>query len=348
MAPRDPILGLNEQFNADPNPDKVNLGVGRVLRRRRQAAGAALRGRGRAAAAVGAQGQRLPADRRHRRLRQGGAGPGVRRRQRRGRRRPRGHGAGPGRHRRPEGRRRLPEAPEPGRQGADQRPELGEPPRAVHQRRLHGRAPTPTTTPPRAASASTPCWPRCRRRRPAPSWCCTPAATTPPAATSRRRSGTQVVEVCEGPRPGALPGHGLPGLRRRHRRRRRGGAAVPGRRPGLLRLHLVLQELLALRRARRRAQRGVRQQGRGGARAVAAEDRHPHQLLQPAHLRRPGGGHRADHAGAARAVGRGAGRHARAHQGHARGPGGQAPGRRRDPGPVLHHHPEGHVQLLGL
>jgi aromatic-amino-acid transaminase len=28
MAPRDPILGLNEQFNADPNPRKVNLGVG--------------------------------------------------------------------------------------------------------------------------------------------------------------------------------------------------------------------------------------------------------------------------------------------------------------------------------
>ena len=28
MAPRDPILGLNEQFNADPNTKKVNLGVG--------------------------------------------------------------------------------------------------------------------------------------------------------------------------------------------------------------------------------------------------------------------------------------------------------------------------------
>ena len=28
MAPRDPILGLNEQFNADTNPLKVNLGVG--------------------------------------------------------------------------------------------------------------------------------------------------------------------------------------------------------------------------------------------------------------------------------------------------------------------------------
>ena len=28
MAPRDPILGVTEGFNADPNPNKVNLGVG--------------------------------------------------------------------------------------------------------------------------------------------------------------------------------------------------------------------------------------------------------------------------------------------------------------------------------
>lgn len=28
LAPRDPILGLNEQFGSDPNPRKVNLGVG--------------------------------------------------------------------------------------------------------------------------------------------------------------------------------------------------------------------------------------------------------------------------------------------------------------------------------
>jgi aromatic-amino-acid transaminase len=28
LAPRDPILGLNEQFKSDPNPSKVNLGVG--------------------------------------------------------------------------------------------------------------------------------------------------------------------------------------------------------------------------------------------------------------------------------------------------------------------------------
>ncbi|HZF79318.1 MAG TPA: aminotransferase class I/II-fold pyridoxal phosphate-dependent enzyme, partial [Rubrivivax sp.] len=28
MAPRDPILGLNEQFNADTRSEKINLGVG--------------------------------------------------------------------------------------------------------------------------------------------------------------------------------------------------------------------------------------------------------------------------------------------------------------------------------
>ena len=28
MAPADPILGLTEAFNNDPNPAKVNLGVG--------------------------------------------------------------------------------------------------------------------------------------------------------------------------------------------------------------------------------------------------------------------------------------------------------------------------------
>jgi aromatic-amino-acid transaminase len=28
MAPRDPILGVNEQYNGDTNPAKVNLGMG--------------------------------------------------------------------------------------------------------------------------------------------------------------------------------------------------------------------------------------------------------------------------------------------------------------------------------
>lgn len=31
MAPRDPILGLTEQYNSDPNPGKINLGVGVYL-----------------------------------------------------------------------------------------------------------------------------------------------------------------------------------------------------------------------------------------------------------------------------------------------------------------------------
>ena len=28
MAPPDPILGLTDAFNADPNPQKINLSVG--------------------------------------------------------------------------------------------------------------------------------------------------------------------------------------------------------------------------------------------------------------------------------------------------------------------------------
>jgi aromatic-amino-acid transaminase len=45
MAPRDPILGISEQFASDPNPNKVNLSVGRLLRRERQAAVARVRAR---------------------------------------------------------------------------------------------------------------------------------------------------------------------------------------------------------------------------------------------------------------------------------------------------------------
>ena len=80
MAPRDPILGLNEQFVADPNPAKVNLGVGvyydengklPLLRCVRAAEETMMRG---------AEGARLPADRRHRRLRRGDPGARVRRR----------------------------------------------------------------------------------------------------------------------------------------------------------------------------------------------------------------------------------------------------------------------------
>jgi aromatic-amino-acid transaminase len=69
MAPRDPILGLNEQFNADTNPNKVNLGVGVYFRRQRQTAPAAMRAGGRKNHDGKAHRPRLPAHRRHRRLR---------------------------------------------------------------------------------------------------------------------------------------------------------------------------------------------------------------------------------------------------------------------------------------
>ena len=60
---------------------------------------------------------------------------------------PRGHRAGGRRHRRAQGRRRFPAPLRARRAGLDQRPELGEPSRAVRRRRLHGQHATPTTTP---------------------------------------------------------------------------------------------------------------------------------------------------------------------------------------------------------
>ncbi len=78
LAPRDPILGVTEAYNADPNPRKVNLGVGvycdesgkvpllecvkRAEREMLDASGTAL----------------LSADRRHTCVRPRGAHPAVR------------------------------------------------------------------------------------------------------------------------------------------------------------------------------------------------------------------------------------------------------------------------------
>jgi aromatic-amino-acid transaminase len=134
MAPRDPILGLNEQFAADTNPNKVNLGVGvyfddngklPLLQMRAEAPKSTHDGC--------AQAARLPAHRRHRRLRRRRQGPGVWRRLRARQERPRGHGAGHWRHRRPEDRRRLPEeSSAPNAKVHDQRPQLGKPPCPVH------------------------------------------------------------------------------------------------------------------------------------------------------------------------------------------------------------------------
>ncbi len=90
----------------------------------------------------------------------------------------------------------------------------------------------------------------------------------------------------QGARPGAVPRHGLPGLRRWHCRGWRGSAGVHGRRGRFPGRHVVLEKLLAVRRARRRVERGLRQQRRGRARPVAPESADPRQLLEPAHTRR--------------------------------------------------------------
>jgi aromatic-amino-acid transaminase len=76
LAPRDPILGVTEAFNADPNPRKVNLGVGVYKRRFRQAAAERVKRVEKELTQV--RRARLPAHRRHRRLRQGRAVAGLR------------------------------------------------------------------------------------------------------------------------------------------------------------------------------------------------------------------------------------------------------------------------------
>src|SRR5690606_14797908 len=148
-------------------------------------------------------------------------------------------------------------------------------------------------------------------------------------------------------RPVPVHRHGLPGLRPRDR----GGRACdpPAGRladPQLRGRQLVLQVVLALWRARGRADRGRRQRRRGAPRAVADQAPGARQLLQPLHPRRGAGGRRAHRSGAARAVGRGARADAHAHPRPARGPG-RAPGRARGAAVRLHPAPGGDVLVLG-
>ena len=140
LAPRDPILGLNEQFNADPNPAKVNLGVGVYyddhgklpLLKCVARSGTAACPKRRSRAAICRSTASPPTTRRCRILVFGAESDAVK-----------------------EGRvatvqtlggtgalkvgadflKRL----DPARAGADQRPELGKPSRAVQPGRLHGR-----------------------------------------------------------------------------------------------------------------------------------------------------------------------------------------------------------------
>ncbi len=154
MAPRDPILGLNEAFNADTQPEQGQPRRRRLFRRRRQDPAAGRRQDRRESPPGNPAAARLPAHRGHPRLQQCGAEPAVRQGFRTARRRPRRHLRMPGRHRRAQGRRRLPEAPAARRQGLHQRSELGKPPRPLRRRPASRSRTTPTTMPPRAASIS--------------------------------------------------------------------------------------------------------------------------------------------------------------------------------------------------
>ncbi len=192
LAPRDPILGVTEAFNSDPNPRKVNLGVGVycddngkvplldcVKRAEREMTDKAaprsyLPIDGIPAYDSAVQALLLGADSEARR-----AGP-------------RGHRAGARRHRRTQGRRRLPAQVRAWRAGVDQRSELGKPPRAVRGARASRSTRIRTTTPRRTASIS-PAMRAVARSdvAAARSSCCTRAATTRPASIRHPRNGTR-------------------------------------------------------------------------------------------------------------------------------------------------------------
>ena len=180
-APR-PDPGSERAVPRRPEPGQGQPRRRRLLRRERQAAAARLHPRGRENDDGSAAGARLPADRRHRRLRRGD--PGARLRRRRGApRRPDRDRPGGRRHRRPQGRRRPAAAHEPDGARPDQRAELGEPPRPVRRRRLRGRHLSLL----RPAHQGRRLRGDARRAEPPPrpgrSSSCTPAATTRPAAT---------------------------------------------------------------------------------------------------------------------------------------------------------------------
>ena len=332
LAPRDPILGVTEAFVADTEPEEGQSRRRRLQRRQRQGPAARLRPARRARAGRQGGAARLPADRRHRPPTTGGAerccsAPTARSSRPAARSRCRRWAA-------PAGSRSAPiscAASRPARR-------CGSATRAGRTIARCSRAPaspstpTPTTTRRRTASTSPAC---SRRSRRIPAGSDRRAARVLPQPDRRRpdagavgRASSSVVRA-----RGLVPFLDLAyqGFARRHRRRRRRGAPLRRDAGPAVRLELVLEVVLALRRARRRAVRRRRGQGRGRARALAAEAPRPRQLLEPADARR------ADRrrsvlgvARAARAVGGRARDDARPHQADARDAG-RAPARARCP-----------------
>ena len=153
-----------------------------------------------------------------------------------------------------------------------------------------------------------------------------PAARVLPQPDRRRPDARPVGRAGADPgraRARALPRPRLPGLRRRHRRGRlraaRARRRARPRRPAarLLRRQLVLEEHEPVRRALRRAQRRLRRCRRSEQRPRPAQVHGAPQLLEPADPRRPDRRRRAERAGAAARLGSRARGDARAHPGDA-------------------------------
>ena len=288
LAPRDPILGVTEAFNADPNPRKVNLGVGVycddngkvpllecVKRAEREMTDkAAPRGylpidgipaydQAVQALLFGDDSEVIASGRAVTVQALGGTG-GLK------------VGA--------DFLRRF----APGVAGLDQRSRAGRTTARCSRAPASPSTPIRTTTRPRTASISTAMLRRARRdARRQRSSCCTRAATTPPGVDPTPAQWDEIVDAfaraawC---RSSTSPTRdsataSMPMAR---------SCASSSPRPApLFIVELVLQVVLALRRARRRADRRRRRQGRGRARAVAAEARRARQLLESADAWRP-------------------------------------------------------------
>ncbi len=110
MAPRDPILGITEAFNADTNPAKINLGVGVYYDENGKVPLLQCVQKAEAKLIEQPVAAHLPSDRRPGSVRQGCARAGIWGRQRRNSRETCGHRASHRRHRRPQNRRRFPQA----------------------------------------------------------------------------------------------------------------------------------------------------------------------------------------------------------------------------------------------
>ena len=335
MAPRDPILGLTEQFNADPNPDKVNLGVGVYYDDN---------GKLPLLECVAAAEQQLaerPTPRGYlpidgiaaydRPCRSWSSAPTATALVER----PRRHRAGAGRHRRPQGRRRLPASS----CNPDAKVLISDPSWENH-RALFAYAGFTVDTYPYydaaapAASTSTPCSPRSHAAAPGTvvvlHACChnptgydlTPAQWD--AGRARRCRGRGLVPSSTWPTRASATAS--------PRTARWCSQFVAA---GIdFFVSTSFSKSFSLYGERVGALSVVCDSADEAARVLQpAEDRDPHQLLEPADARRAGGRHGADHARAARAVGAGTGRHARAHQGDARraaAKGSSPPGVRRD------------------